>query len=72
MGFWFTSMFLGNLMAGWLGSLWSSLSSVYFFLLMGALGVLGALIVVAARRPLSDLMSLGQAREALRDGRKIS
>jgi len=72
MGVWFTSMFLGNLMAGWLGSLWSSLSSVYFFLLMGALGVLGALIVVAARRPLSDLMSLGQAREALRDGRKIS
>lgn len=57
MGLWFTSMFLGNLLAGWLGGLWSSLSSVYFFLLMGALGVVGALIVEAARRPLGDLMT---------------
>ncbi|MCQ4190459.1 peptide MFS transporter [Methylocystis suflitae] len=57
MGVWFTSMFLGNLLAGWLGSLWSSLSNVYFFLLMGALGVVGALIVEAARRPLGGLLS---------------
>jgi POT family proton-dependent oligopeptide transporter len=56
MGFWFTSMFLGNLMAGWLGSFWSSVPNLYFFLLMGALGVVGALIVEAARRPLSGLM----------------
>lgn len=57
MGVWFTSMFLGNLLAGWLGSLWSSLSSAHFFMLMGALGVVGALIVEAARRPLGGLMS---------------
>jgi POT family proton-dependent oligopeptide transporter len=57
MGVWFTSMFLGNLLAGWLGSLWSSVANVYFFLLMGALGVVGALIVEAARRPLGGLLS---------------
>ncbi|MGZ8330755.1 MAG: peptide MFS transporter [Rhodoplanes sp.] len=57
MGVWFTSMFIGNLLAGWLGSLWSSVASVYFFLLMGALGVVGALIVEAARRPLGGLLS---------------
>ncbi|HEY8213041.1 MAG TPA: peptide MFS transporter, partial [Methylocystis sp.] len=33
MGVWFTSMFLGNLLAGWLGSFWSSLANVHFFLL---------------------------------------
>ncbi|MFO1126725.1 MAG: peptide MFS transporter [Methylocystis sp.] len=59
MGVWFASMFLGNLLAGWLGGLWSSLSNMYFFLLMGALGVVGALIVEAARRPLGELMSSG-------------
>lgn len=57
MGVWFTSMFLGNVLAGWLGSFWSSLANVYFFLLMGALGVVGALIVEAARRPLHELLS---------------
>ncbi|MGD9542790.1 MAG: peptide MFS transporter [Methylocystis sp.] len=57
MGVWFTSMFLGNFLAGWLGGFWSRLASVYFFLLMGALGVVGALIVEAARRPLSDLLT---------------
>ncbi|MGJ0502792.1 MAG: peptide MFS transporter [Methylocystis sp.] len=57
MGVWFTSMFLGNLLAGWLGSFWSSLANVHFFLLMGALGVVGALIVEAARRPLGELLS---------------
>lgn len=57
MGVWFTSMFLGNVLAGWLGSFWSSLANVHFFLLMGALGVVGALIVEAARRPLGELLS---------------
>jgi len=57
MGVWFTSMFLGNLLAGWLGSLWSTAPGVYFFLLMSALGLVGALMVEAARRPLGGLMS---------------
>ncbi|MFO1103741.1 MAG: peptide MFS transporter [Methylocystis sp.] len=59
MGVWFTSMFLGNLLAGWFGSLWSSLSSAYFFLLMGALGVVGALLVQVARRPLKNVITSG-------------
>lgn len=51
MGLWLASMFLGNLLAGWLGGLWSSLASVDFFLLMAGLGVGGAIIVEAAARP---------------------
>jgi POT family proton-dependent oligopeptide transporter len=52
MGLWFTSMFLGNFLAGWLGGLWSSLASVDFFLLIASLGVAGAIIVEAAGRSL--------------------
>ncbi len=62
MGFWFTSMFLGNLLAGWLGGLWSSLANVYFFLLISVLGVAGALFVEAARQPLGDLLAFRESR----------
>ncbi len=57
MGAWFTSMFLGNLLAGWLGGFWSGITRVNFFLLMAGLGVAGAVFVEAARRPLGDLPS---------------
>ncbi|MBM3552023.1 MAG: peptide MFS transporter [Alphaproteobacteria bacterium] len=68
MGLWFTSMFLGNLLAGWLGGLWSSLASVYFFLLMSVLGLAGALIVEAARRPLGDLLTFRESPRNLKVG----
>jgi proton-dependent oligopeptide transporter, POT family len=60
MGLWFTSMFFGNLLAGWLGGFWSSLASVDFFLLMASLGVVAAVAVEAARRPLGALISTGR------------
>lgn len=56
MGAWFTSMFLGNLLAGWIGSFWANLTSVQIFLLVGGLGAAGALIIEAARRPLRDIL----------------
>lgn len=55
MGAWFGSMFLGNLAAGWLGGFWSSMPTQQFFLLMAALGIVGAAILEAARRPLAFL-----------------
>jgi POT family proton-dependent oligopeptide transporter len=60
MGLWFTSMFFGNLLAGWVGSFWSRMSSVTFFLLIAALGVLAALAVEAARRRLGESISTGR------------
>lgn len=57
MGFWFTSMFLGNLLAGWIGSYWSSLSNAEFFLLMATLGIGAAAIVEGVRAPLGALIS---------------
>ncbi len=38
MGIWFTTSFVGNIAAGWIGSFWSSLSNTSFFLLLAALG----------------------------------
>lgn len=57
MGVWFTSMFLGNLAAGWIGSFWSSMTRPAFFLMMAGLGLAGAAIVEAARRPLGAAIS---------------
>jgi len=57
MGFWFTSMFVGNLLAGWIGGYWSKLTSAQFFLWVSTLGFLAAAIVEAARRPLRKTLS---------------
>ena len=57
MGVWFTSMFLGNLLAGWLGAFWSSMSPMHFFGMMAGLGVLAAAIVELAQRPLRDVFA---------------
>jgi POT family proton-dependent oligopeptide transporter len=56
MGAWFTSMFLGNLLAGWIGSFWTSLSGASFFLLVSSLGVGAAIIVEVARFPLRGVL----------------
>lgn len=55
MGFWFTSMFVGNLAAGWLGSFWSRMTHVQFFETIALLGLVAALIVEAARRALETV-----------------
>jgi proton-dependent oligopeptide transporter, POT family len=57
MGAWFTSMFAGNLLAGWIGGLWSSLPGPRFFVLVAGLGVVAALLVEAARGRLLRIMS---------------
>jgi proton-dependent oligopeptide transporter, POT family len=57
MGFWFTSMFVGNLLAGWIGGYWSKLGSAQFFLCVSTLGFIAAAIVEAARGPLRKTVS---------------
>ncbi|MHB8270274.1 peptide MFS transporter [Bradyrhizobium sp.] len=47
MALWFATSFTGNLLAGWLGGLWSNLSADIFFLLMAAIaGLAGGLILI--------------------------
>ena len=57
MGFWFLSMFVGNLLAGWIGAYWSKLAGPPFFLLVAGLGFVAAAIVEAARAPLREIAS---------------
>jgi POT family proton-dependent oligopeptide transporter len=56
MGLWLASMFVGNLLAGWIGAYWSSLSRVEFFLLVAGLPAVAGLIVEAARRRLRAMI----------------
>jgi proton-dependent oligopeptide transporter, POT family len=56
MGFWLTTTFTGNLLAGWIGGLWTSLSPVDFFLLIGALSAAAGALIGLGRGPLGALI----------------
>ena len=53
MGFWLTTSFLGNFLQGYLGSFWSSMPKVHFWLMIAALaagaGVAVGLMTVVLR-----------------------
>jgi POT family proton-dependent oligopeptide transporter len=52
MGVWLATSFLGNFMAGWLGSYWSSMEKPAFFLMIAAVAALAGLSIVLLNRPL--------------------
>jgi POT family proton-dependent oligopeptide transporter len=58
MGIWFTTTFLGNIAAGWIGSFWSTLPNAGFFLLIAALGVAAACSIRLARPILRTLLGV--------------
>jgi POT family proton-dependent oligopeptide transporter len=47
MGFWLATSFTGNLMAGWLGTFWTSFDTPRFFLLIGAISGAAGLATLA-------------------------
>lgn len=49
MAVWFTSIFAGNCLAGYLGSLWEKFSQPAFFLTVASLGFAAALLTIAVR-----------------------
>jgi POT family proton-dependent oligopeptide transporter len=55
MGIWLATNFIGDFMAGWLGSFWSGMGKSEFFLMIAALGAIAGLAVLALRRPLVSL-----------------
>jgi proton-dependent oligopeptide transporter, POT family len=55
MGFWLTTTFAGNLLAGWIGGLWASLSPAEFFLVVCALSAAAGASIALARGPLEAL-----------------
>jgi proton-dependent oligopeptide transporter, POT family len=51
MGLWLATSFVGNLMAGWLGSFWSGMDRPGFFLMIAGVSAIGA-VAIASVRPL--------------------
>ncbi len=55
MGFWLATNFIGNFLAGWLGSFWSTMSRAGFFLTAAAIAAFAGLAILACTRPLAKI-----------------
>ncbi|MFL6796323.1 MAG: peptide MFS transporter [Xanthobacteraceae bacterium] len=56
MGVWLATSFVGNILAGWLGSFWSSMDKAMFFLMMAGLSMVAGAIILAFDRPLAGII----------------
>jgi proton-dependent oligopeptide transporter, POT family len=52
MGLWLASDFLGNLLVGYLGTFWSSMSPALFFLMLAGIAGVAALLILSLKVPL--------------------
>jgi POT family proton-dependent oligopeptide transporter len=52
MGLWLGTSFTGNLMAGWLGSFWSTMDKSMFFLMIAGIATIAGAVILAFDRPL--------------------
>jgi POT family proton-dependent oligopeptide transporter len=63
MGIWFSTSFVGNLAAGWLGALWSHFSHAEFFLLLAAVAAVAAAMIQLSRPYLGGLLPMKSSAE---------
>jgi POT family proton-dependent oligopeptide transporter len=56
MGVWFLGIFIGGFLAGYLGSLWSSMAKSTFFLMIAVIAALAGLVILAFVRPLKPML----------------
>jgi POT family proton-dependent oligopeptide transporter len=56
MGLWLATSFAGNLLAGWLGGLWSSMDSASFFLVIAALAAAAGVVTAIFIQPLKSII----------------
>ena len=59
MGVWLATSFTGGFIAGWLGSLWSAMDKVHFFLMIAAIVGVAGLVIAAFNRPLKGILDKG-------------
>ena len=57
MGLWLATSFTGNLIAGWLGSFWSSMDKMTFFLMIAGIALIASVVILAFNRPLRNVIS---------------
>jgi POT family proton-dependent oligopeptide transporter len=56
MGVWFATSFVGNFLAGWLGSFWSSMEKPAFFLTIAAIAAVAGLFIMAVSTRLRRIL----------------
>ncbi|MBV8744764.1 MAG: peptide MFS transporter, partial [Xanthobacteraceae bacterium] len=56
MGVWLATSFLGNFIAGWLGSFWTGMEKRDFFLMIAAIAATAAAVIIACNRPLRSAL----------------
>jgi proton-dependent oligopeptide transporter, POT family len=52
MGVWLATSFTGGFLAGWLGSFWSRMEKLHFFLMIAAISALAGVVIFLCRWPL--------------------
>ncbi len=57
MGVWLATSFLGNFLAGWLGSFWSTMDKTNFFLMIAAVPATAGVIIWLLSRPLRAVLN---------------
>jgi POT family proton-dependent oligopeptide transporter len=57
MGVWLATSFVGNFLAGWLGSFWSGMQKEEFFLMIAAIAALAGVAIWLCQRPLRGALS---------------
>jgi len=56
MGLWLGTSFIGNFISGWLGSFWSSMDKMYFFLMIAGVAAFAGVVIAAFNRPLGKIL----------------
>jgi len=53
---WLATSFAGNFVAGWLGSFWSSMDKIIFFLMIAGIATVAGAMILAFDRPLRGVI----------------
>ncbi len=56
MGVWLGTSFVGNILAGWLGSFWSGMDKMHFFAMIAAVATVAGVVIFAFNRPLRSVI----------------
>ncbi|MGB8902081.1 MAG: MFS transporter, partial [Methylocella sp.] len=56
MGLWLGTSFIGNFVAGWLGSFWTSMDTVSFFAVIAAVAASAGMVIWSFNRPLKGIL----------------
>jgi proton-dependent oligopeptide transporter, POT family len=56
MGLWLGASFIGNFVAGWLGSFWSDMDKMSFFTMIAAVAAAASVVIWSFDRPLKTIL----------------